>query len=95
MIGFRTKITYNGGPDEGAEFSPRITAFVLIGFERKFSRSVVKLLSEEMMMEPLLWLAWESLKQSGEKLQPFEDWAKKNDPSVELEAPAPLDDSQS
>ena len=92
MIGFKTKIRYNGGADEGAEFSPRITAFVLIGFERKFSKSVVKLLGEEMMMEPLLWLAWESLKQSGEKIQPFEDWAKKNDPSVELVAPdAPLE----
>lgn len=95
MIGFKTKITYGGGPDEGAEFTPKITAFVLIGFERKFSKSVVKLLGEEMMVEPMLWLAWESLKQSGEKLKPFEDWAKVNDPSVELVAPAPLDEQQS
>ena len=95
MIGYSVKVTYNAGDKAGESVTAKVTAFVMIGIERKFSKSVVRLIGEDMMMEPLLWMGWEAVKQAGNTVPPFEDWVKQCDPNVELVAPAPLGEQPS
>jgi hypothetical protein len=90
MIGFTAKVTYNGGPDEGAVHEGRITSSVLMQFERKHKQSVIKVIGTDMLFEPLLWLGWETIRQAGTVVKPFDDWVQINDPGVELVSPAPL-----
>jgi len=100
MIGFRAKVTYGDGPqaDEAIVNSngdnPKITASVLIAFERHWDKSIVTMFGNDMMFEPLLWLGWECLRQSGVTVKPFDAWVKENDPSVELVSPTPLETTE-
>lgn len=46
----------------------------VVEFERQFGMGVGKAFSTEQRAEHIYWLAWRSIKDSGETVKPFDGW---------------------
>lgn len=67
MDGLAIKVT----PVDGDTVTYKLTPRIIVAFEQQFGKGMPKLLSEEMRIEHVFWLAWKAQQTNGVIVKPF------------------------